>query len=223
MSILRLGRWLGIGALAIAYPLLAHYSTATEASVRTPSLGVGLALAPLMLIALVLAWRAAHRLAMLGLCALAGAALWQLWPELERNFTWVYFIQHAGTNAMLFLAFGRTLRQGVEPLCGQFARMVHGEIDATIARYTRQVTLAWTLFFAFMASLSCALFFFAPIEVWSVFANLLTLPLVALMFVVEFAIRIRLHPQLRSSRLIDGVRAYWKSSHAGNPTPSNPR
>lgn len=223
MNILRLGRWLAIGTLAVGYPVLAHYSTATEASTRTPSLGVALALAPVLLIALVLAWRATQRTAMLALFALAGVGLWPLWPELERNFTWVYFIQHAGTNAMLFLAFGRTLRHGAEPLCSQFARMVHGEIDARIARYTRQVTLAWTVFFAVMASTSSLLFFLAPIEAWSVFANLLTLPLVILMFVVEFAIRIRLHPQMRGSRIIDGVRAYWKSSGASAPTPSNPR
>ena len=57
-----------------------------------------------------------------------------------------------------------------------FARMVHGTLAPAMERYTRQVTLAWSIFFGTMALESTALFFAAPVKVWSGFANFLTAP-----------------------------------------------
>ena len=58
------------------------------------------------------------------------------------------------------------------------------------------------------------LFFLASIEVWSVFANFLSFPLIMLMFVVEYGIRLRKLPHQKKHSIMDGVRAYWKTPAA---------
>jgi uncharacterized membrane protein len=97
-------------------------------------------------------------------------------------------------------------------MCTDLARLVHGELSPALTRYTRQVTVAWTLFFALVAGTSVLLFAFAPIAVWSTFANLLTPPLVALMFAGEYAVRVRVLPPEDRSNVLDAVRAYWRNT-----------
>ena len=54
------------------------------------------------------------------------------------------------------------------------------------------------LFFVGMVTVSALLFAFAPMTAWSLFANLLTLPLVGAMFVAEGAVRrLKLPPEER--------------------------
>jgi uncharacterized membrane protein len=60
------------------------------------------------------------------------------------------------------------------------------------------------------------LFFLAPLTTWSFFANFLTLPLVALMFIGEYWVRWRVLPEMRHMRILDAVRAFWN-------TPARPR
>jgi uncharacterized membrane protein len=78
--------------------------------------------------------------------------------------------------------------------------------------YARRVTVAWTLFFAAMALTSTLLFFLAPLAIWSVFANFLTLPLVALMFITEYWIRRWTLPDVQNTRILDAVRAFRNAS-----------
>jgi uncharacterized membrane protein len=203
-------RWVVIAAACIAYPVLAHYSAATSAATTFPSLGVAVSLAPSLAILLWLTWRSPMRPAMVLLCAVVGGLLWGFWGVLERNFNWVYFLQHAGTYAMLAAVFGVTLARGRQALCTRFAEMVHGSLSPEEVRYSRQVTLAWTLFLLAISLVSGALFLFAGIEVWSVFANFLSFPLILLMFVVEFQIRRHKLPHQKKHSIMDGVRAYWK-------------
>jgi len=215
---LRALRWIAIGAAAIAYPVLAHYSTATAAASTFPSLGVAVSLLPSLLILLVLAWRSPRRPAMLLLCAGVGALLWASWGALERNFSWVYFLQHAGTNVMLAAAFGATLAHERKALCTRFAEAVHGgSLAPEVVRYTRQVTAAWMLFFVAVSLVSAILFFFSSIEAWSVFANFLTLPLVLLMFAVEYGVRLRKLPHLERHSIVDGILAFWKTPPGASP------
>jgi uncharacterized membrane protein len=151
---------------------------------------------------------------MLLLCAVVGGLLWGFWGVLERNFSWVYFLQHAGTYVMLASVFGVTLARGRQPLCTRFAEVVHGSLMPEEVRYSRQVTLAWTLFLLAISLVSSALFFFASIEAWSVFANFLSFPLILLMFVVEYGIRLRKLPHQKKHSIMDGVLAYWKTPAA---------
>ena len=201
----RIVPWLGIAALLVGYPLLAHY---TNESAHSGSLGALVAIAPVVLIALVLAWRSPRRLTMLGVLALLGIALWAGWSALENHFGLVYWLQHVGMQLILFMTFGRTLIAGRQPLCTRFARAVHAVVTPQHEIYARQVTLAWTLFFVAMALASTLLFFLAPLATWSVFANFLTLPLVALMFVGEYWVRRWALPDMRHMHILDAVRAF---------------
>ena len=201
----RIVPWLGIAALLVGYPLLAHY---TNESAHDGSLGALVAIAPVVLIALVLAWRSPRRLTMLGVLALLGIALWAGWSALENHFGLVYWLQHVGMQLILFMTFGRTLIAGRQPLCTRFARAVHAVVTPQHEIYARQVTIAWTLFFVAMALASTLLFFLAPLATWSVFANFLTLPLVALMFVGEYWVRRWALPEMRHMHILDAVRAF---------------
>ncbi|MGE5028108.1 MAG: hypothetical protein ACM3JK_06510, partial [Betaproteobacteria bacterium] len=140
--------------------------------------------------------------------------LWGFWGALERNFNWVYLLQHAGTYAVLAAVFGVTLARGRQPLCTRFAEAVHGSLAPDVVRYTRQVTLAWVLFFVTVSLASCALFFLASIGVWSIFANFLSFPLILLMFVAEYLVRLRKLPHLEKHSIKDGIVAFWKTPGA---------
>lgn len=209
----RIVRWLGIAALVIGYPLLAHY---TNESAHHGSLGALVAIAPAVLIALVLAWRSTRRLPMLGLLVLLCVALWAGWSALEHHFGVVYWLQHVGMQLALCGFFGRTLLAGQRPLCARFAEAVHAPLTSQHEIYARQVTVAWTLFFAAMALVSTTMFFLTPLATWSIFANFMTLPLVALMFIVEYLVRRRLLPNMRHTHILDAVRAFRN-------TPVSPR
>lgn len=211
LTLLRAVRWIVIAAACIAYPVLAHYSAATSAATTFPSLGVAVSLAPSLALLLWLTWRSPMRGTMLLLCAVVGGLLWGFWGVLERNFSWVYFLQHAGTYAMLAAVFGVTLGRGRQALCTRFAEVVHGSLSPEEVRYSRQVTLAWVLFFMAISLISSVLFFLFSIEAWSVFANFLSFPLILLMFVVEYTVRLRKLPHQKKHSIMDGVRAYWKT------------
>ena len=218
-SLRRATRWTAIGAGVITYPVLAHYSTTPAAVSGTPWLGIGVSLAPSLAILLWLTWQSRAKLPMMLVCAVVGVLLWEFRDTLERNFSWVYFIQHAGTYLMLASVFGVTLARGRQALCSRFAEAVHGSLEPDVLRYTRQLTLAWTLFFITISLVSALLFAFTPIETWSIFANFLTFPLVLLMFAVEFLVRLRKLPNLEKHSILDGMLAFWKTPHGRSDTP----
>ena len=209
-------RWLGIAALVIGYPLLAHY---TNNATHNGNLGALVALAPVVLVVLMLAKQAPLRL--VTLCVLLGAALllctalflgnalWAGWSTLTQHFWVLYWLQDAGLQLLLFVTFGRTLIAGRQPLCTRFAEMVHAApLTPQHEVYARQVTVAWTLFFAVMTLTSTLLFFITPLTTWSAFANLLTLPLIALMFIAEYGIRRWRLPDTRNMHILDAIRAF---------------
>lgn len=222
--LLRTGRWVLLAGLAASYPLLAHYTTAHQAAavpaqgepVPLTLVGALVAVAPATLIALAVAWRSPRRtLWLAALAAVLGLLAWQR-ALLEAHFSWVYLADHVVSNILLGVFFGRTLLPGRTPLCTTFATMVHGPLSAQMLRYSRQVTVAWTVFFAVVAAISLLLFGLAPRETWSVFANLLAFPLVVAMFVAEYAVRLIKMPWMRhEGSILDGVRAYLRSSREG--------
>lgn len=207
--LVRILRGLGIALLLIGYPVLAHY---TNASTHSPRLGALVAIAPVALIALLLAWHSSRRIVMLGVLVLSCVALSAAWPALENHFDRVYWLQNMAMNLILLMTFGRTLMAGRQALCTRFAEALYGPVSAPHEIYTRQVTLAWTLFFAGMAMVSALLFFLAPLALWSVFANFLTLPLVALMFIAEYAVRKRVLSDLPPMHILDALRAFRNDS-----------
>lgn len=213
----RIVRNVAIAAGVAAYPVLAYFVAAAPPPAGIAAVAV--AVAPLVVVVALIGWRTPHRLLTLALCAATCALLWVYAGAIGQHLGLVYFIQNICTNAALALLFGRSLVAEREPLCSRFAAMVRGPLQPPVARYTRQVTVAWTLFFAAQIAASTLLFLIAPIAVWSAFANLLTLPLVALMFIVEYAVRQRVLPDLPRTDILDSLRAYWKSAAAPVPPP----
>lgn len=211
-------RRLGIALAVIAYPVLAHYSTTTTAARELPALGVLTALAPALGILAWLAWNPRRPLVMLLLAFAVGLALWATWPLLLHNFDWLYFLQHAGTNLALAVAFGMTLLPGRKPLVSLLAEKIRGSLSPAVASYTRRVTLAWSIFFAVVCLTSVLLFFLAEITTWSVFANFLTLPLALLMFVAEYLLRLRILRHEPQHSFKEGILVYWNNARTDHST-----
>ena len=92
-------------------------------------------------------------------------------------------------NLMLASVFGATLRPGETPLIARIAELDQGELPPKFARYLRRLTQAWAIFFVAMAGLSLVLMLYAPFEWWSLFVNVLTWPLIGLMFIAEWVVR----------------------------------
>jgi len=149
----------------------------------------------------------------------AGLALWFAWPALERNFPKLFFIEHAGAYLVLACVFGRTLARDREPLCARFARMLHGSLPPDVQRYTRQVTIAWTVFFAVVSVFSCGLYLGGFLAAWSLFANILSPLLVAAMFLVEYLVRLRVLPAWERSGILGGIRAFARHFATAQPDP----
>jgi uncharacterized membrane protein len=202
--------------VALAVVLSGAFAVATHMALvdgLPRSAGAFLSLVPISILALALLRRARHRVVALGLVAIAVAAFALNWPELERHFPGVFFLEHAGGMLALAAIFGRTLFGGREPLVTTFARITHGTIGEDIARYTRRVTVAWTLFFLAIATASAALYTAGLLEAWSFLVNFLTAPLIAAMFVIEYLVRHRVLPDHERVGILGGMRAF--SRHFG--------
>ncbi len=123
-------------------------------------------------------------------------------------------ISHASFNLFLLWFFARTLQQGQEPLATQISRRINGDVLPEIARYTRQVTVAWCIFFAAQVAVSLVLYLFAPLAAWSLFINVLNLPLLALMFIAEYAWRIAHFPDHSRTSIFKAIAVYAKDMAA---------
>lgn len=183
----------------------------------SPNPNIGLPLAGLALLpVLLLAANAAHAhtgLRGMWLVLLAGALFAALsLPWLSHHIATLYLVQHVGVNAALGLWFALSLRSGHEPLVTRFARPLHTHLSPALRRYTRQVTVAWSLFFLLMTVSSLGLFLCAPRAIWSLFANAATLPLVLLMFAGEFLMRRWALPPEDRLDPLSALRAYRQAS-----------
>jgi len=104
-------------------------------------------------------------------------------------------------SAALLYLFGGSLLPGEEPLVTRFAGQLDGELDARTLRYTRGVTGVWALFFAAMLLECLLLTWLAPLEVWSLFTNVVNYFLIGSLFLLEYVYRLiyfRRWPTLKS-------------------------
>jgi uncharacterized membrane protein len=191
--------------LSVSFALLAH---AALVDGIPPTVGALLSLVPAALIAFWLVIRTRHRIVAAVALPVLAAGLWLGWPQLERHFPDLFFLQHAGINLVLGIVFGRTLFGGREPLVTTFARLVHGTLPSEVERYSRQVTVAWTLFFLTLFVASCALYLARELAAWSFLANIASPVLIAAMFVAEYSIRHRVLPDWERVGIFGGVRAF---------------
>ena len=202
-------RWALVIGLCLGYPVVAHFFAASA----TPSLqGALVAVAPLAGLALLMAWRSSQRHAMLALWAAALTVLYVVKGWLVEHYQWVFFIEHAGTYSLLCLAFSRTLSSGETPMVSRFAQVVHGDLSPALMRYTRRATWAWSAYFGAIAGFSVLLFLTAPMHIWSAFANLLGIPLLVLMFSIEYAVRCYVLPAADRAGPLEAIRAYRQAS-----------
>lgn len=203
-------RGLALAALVAAWAILAHQGSAGDGN---PDFSAALATSPFVALVVILLWRVGNPLWVAGGGLAVIALLAWLWPALRQNIAQLFYLQHLGTNLALAALFGRTLFGPREALVTQLARLAHGGvISAAKVRYTRQVTIAWSIYFLANTLVSTALFWLAPAAAWSIFANLLSTPLLGLMFVIEHLCRHHFLPPEDRSSIADTVRAYRASA-----------
>lgn len=194
-------------ALAVGYGVLAHLASARGSH----------ALALLALLALVL-------LVLASPMAARRAWAWMALPLLGAGCWALYRAGHAPLPLLLvpvaFIAlvawmFGRTLRRGRVPLITRLVTVLDdtcmGRMEPALVRYTRGLTLAWTLLLLVLAAANLALAMIAspggllaqlgiqaPVAItraqWSWFANLSNYGIIAVFFVAEFQLRKRRFP-----------------------------
>jgi len=184
-----------------------------------PLVSVGVALAPLLIGVLVVSWRSRWRGPVLLAVVATAAAVVHYRAELSQHVPALWLLQHVGGHAALAIVFGRTLLPGEEPLATRVARAVLPSMPAEVVRYTRGVTLAWTIYFVTMAVLSLALYIGVGAGAWSTFATLVSGPLVALMFVLEFTLRRFTVPASHRASIaqtVAGFRSLMRARHEPN-------
>jgi uncharacterized membrane protein len=191
--------------LSICGAIAAHFAIVDRFS---PALGAVLSLVPIALLLGLALRRSGRREWMLATLVVGAAGLWVGWGALERNFASLFFVEHAGGNLTLAFVFGRTLAKGQEPICTRFARLLHGSLPPEVVAYTRRLTLAWTVFFAALAGTSAALYLGGFLAAWSMLATILSPILLALMFVGEYAVRLRALPDWERAGIFGSIRAF---------------
>ena len=201
-------------ALSAAFAVLAHAALVEGVS---PAVGASLSVLPLALLALWAVRRSRHPEAIAVAVLAAGLAVWIGWGRLERHFPDVLFVEHAATHLFLAALFGRTLAGGREPLITTFARLVHGNLPPEVVRYTRSVTIAWTLLFAGLFTASCALYLAGERAAWSMLANFATPIAVGAMFAIEYVVRHRVLPNWERVGILGGVRAFTRHFSQARP------
>ena len=196
------------------YQYLVHSALAGE---QIESIRIALAFLPLPVLAWWVVARARHKPLWSCVLLAAGVAIYALEQQARWGLAAAYGIPHAAIYLFLLWLFGHTLWQGKEPLVTRLARRVHGTLPPELAIYTRRVTYAWCVFFIAQIAVSALLFKFASLNVWSLFINVLNIPLVALMFIGEYVYRVIRHRAFPHASLIDGIRAFsHDTAHTGS-------
>jgi uncharacterized membrane protein len=196
-------------AIAV-YAGLSHYSNSVAGG---RDLGTALALAPIAVVATLLAWRTVPPAVAVPLYAGLAGLIVGLWPVLRQNYPLINLVQDSSVYGLLGFTFGRSLMPGRVALCTQLADREHGPLSAQEVHYTRQVTAAWTVFFLVITAASILLFVWAPLRIWSLFINFCVLPLVGAMFIAEYQVRRRVLPGVKRTGLLAALRVYVAASH----------
>ena len=200
--------WIKVALLAagvIAYQVLVYCMIVGQPDT---GLGEGLMAAPLLVAAGFVLGRSRRGRVLLAMLGVIGAIGFLVWRAYGASPALFYPVPYLTVYVFLLWLFGRTLTPGRQPLITRLATHVDGPLPAQIARYTRRVTWAWCVFFAAMALTSILLFLFEPLSVWSVFNNLLNLPLVVAMYLGEYAWRLWRYPDFSHASIATVFRAF---------------
>lgn len=200
----------GLAVLAcIAYQLLVHFALSLNDTgmVRAAALSL-----PFIALAYWVLMHARNKLLWASVLLAVAGANYLLVRYGQPGLVAAYGLPHAGSYLLLLWYFGRTLRRGQEPLITRLARRVHGTLPPYMETYTRRLTAAWCLFFSAQLVCSPALFVLASVDTWSLFINLLNLPLVALMFIGEYLYRVLRFPSYQHASIATTIKAFTKDA-----------
>lgn len=198
-------RMLGVALAGVGYLLGSHWlMTSAPASEWNAVVVVG----PMLAAAALVAWQRRRRLLAAVAAAATAGLVFQAWRGGGFDANTIYVGQHVAIHLLLATVFGLTLQAGREPLVTALARRVHGDLTSDMAAYSRKVTIAWTIYFLAVAALSVAIFVLAPFALWAALANLATPFALVAMFIGEYFLRYRLHPEFERATLAQAVRAY---------------
>lgn len=198
-----------VGSIALAgYALLSHGLMVHAAH---EPWAVAALLAPMLGAVAWLALRLRHAQALLA-CGVAAVLLAAVvvrggTGSVER----LYLLQHMAMHIALGTLFALTLRPGATALVTAMADRVQGPLTEDLRRYTRRLTAIWVAYFAGMVALSPLLFALAPWWWWSLYANLLTPLAAGALFIGEFLLRYRLHPEFERVSLLQTIFA-WRAT-----------
>jgi uncharacterized membrane protein len=128
---------------------------------------------------------------LLAVATIAALSVALLWPGLSARSVALAVggICHAAAYACLLTWFAVSLQPNHEPVVTGFARRMRQTMPATVVRYTRRVTVAWSVFFAAQLVVSATLLIAAPIGAWSSYVSIWNLPLITAMVLAEFTCR----------------------------------
>lgn len=168
--------------LACAWPLSLHYAILFAAP-EWPARVTAAAIALGALIWAIADGRLTAEILAAGIAVLLGATVLYA-PQI------LLFAPPVIINAALAVFFGASLRPGREPVIGVIARLEQGgNLPLDLARHARSVTWIWTLLLAAIATLAVAFAIWAPLETWSLFANVVSYALIAALFTGEYLYR----------------------------------
>lgn len=93
-------------------------------------------------------------------------------------------------NVVLFLVFTRSL---VFPptVIEMLARVTEGDLPEKAIRYTRKVTIVWSIFFVFNSLVAVWTVLYGGMQLWTLYNGLIAYILMGILFGVEFMIRRR--------------------------------
>ena len=202
--------WKALIVLAcVAYQYLVHSSVGNA---RTGLFHVMLLWLPLVALAGWILVRSNNKALWLAALSAAGVVVFLVEYQEQLGLAAVSGIGHATAYLFLLWYFGRTLARGREPIITRFARSVHGTLQPEMELFTRKVTVAWCVFFAVQLIASALLLAFAPLNSWSLFINLLNLPLLALMFLGQMVYRRVRHPDYPRASVWQAIEAFTKDA-----------
>ncbi|APC16358.1 hypothetical protein BLL42_11690 [Pseudomonas frederiksbergensis] len=98
-------------------------------------------------------------------------------------------------SGFMLALFGLSLKFG-QPIIERLARLREPHLPDKAIVYTRQVTIAWSVFFLCNGLLAAALTLWAPLSWWMLYTGLISYGLMGLLFAIEWLIRqrVRGHP-----------------------------
>jgi uncharacterized membrane protein len=209
--------WKGLVAVpvCVGYQVLVH-SALLDGLGRT--IRLTLAAIPLLLIGYLVAKRARRKWLWAIALLAAGAAIYIMEVRDHLGLTVANVLTHTCINLVMLWLFGRTLVRGREPLITGFARRLHGTLPPAMEAYTRHVTLAWSVFFFLQIAISGALLGFSSLDKWSFFVNVLSLPLVASMFVLEYIYRVMRYRSFQHASMLESVEMFARSGASSTPS-----